>query len=112
MNYEEANEHIQGLKNLIPLVKDFNVTTFNKAFHYTQVENMQKLLYKCAEVHSIYEPEYNYAFQNYKKAVEIQKPKKELDHLLNRCKESLGNDICRHITELENLKDEILQGIA
>lgn len=108
MAYEEITQTIKGLRDLIPLVKQFNITTRTKAEHRTKLEEARKLLYECQKVHFMYDPEYNVGFNFYRQGITMWETKKKLDQHLNYFIISLRDDIKRHIVELEKLKDNLI----
>lgn len=78
-------EYIELLKEKMQEVKSFNVTTYKKIYHETQLINLKNLYYSLMEVNRfLFMPE-THEFKQYKLNIQCKKPKKELDANLRYC---------------------------
>lgn len=99
----EAEETRKKLMKLLPEVKQFNITTEIKNFHYAKVQEVRKLLLNFGEICFIYYPENYSEFINYNRDVENKLPKKKLDHDLKYCITTIENNIISYLSQIDEI---------
>ncbi len=76
----------------IDKVKDFNITIRPKAYHKTQIYNLEKLYYELMGINKyLFNPEHEYYYKEYKTMIMFYKgnTKAKMDNQLRRCKRYL-----------------------
>lgn len=95
-------EYLQLIREKMQEVKNFNITTYKKAYHKTQLENLRQLYYSLTEVNRyLFDPDC-YEFTQYKLNIICNKSKKELDGNLNYCITSIKSQLAGIFRDTEN----------
>ena len=83
-------------------VKSFNQTTCSKVQHFTKLEEIRQLYYKCMDINDcLFYPDTRYHFCEYQSAIKGKATKKELDLKLHGC----IFDIYHELTEILKVID-------
>ena len=105
INNDEVKQTIQKLTEIIPQIRNIDITVMVKRDHYPKCEELRKVLNSLSKVNVfIYDPDYYNYFTDYSKAIEHKHPKKDLDNKLRLCKTHLLHDVLHHIGTLQEVK--------
>lgn len=96
-NYEQK----QALLAILPIIQKFPITITKKAFHQPEYFELAKIWQQLFNINYSYDIKNDPAMVQYREDLKTNKSKKKLDFDLNYCKESLINQVERHIEWLE-----------